>query len=1188
MIKKTANYANTTHNFVFQNIKKCDDKPLYYPAICILKNILQRGKPTRLSSFLQSKLGQIHLSEDFDSFTPLISGQNPKWNNLIRGDVYKNNFPARYFYDTLIPQYFEEYPFIQQLIAPEVPINFITQVEVEEFIDQQVDFYLPQASLVIEIDGVGHDKTEDEKRDVFLKKYGIETIRFTTNEVNNQGIEFLSKIDLIKKRIINISKFIDEKINNNKKNDNTLIEYVPSINDYKKAFDLEIFNSENKYLKVTAIIRFQLLIIELIENSILTINDDLTFWEFEVKTDTKFDFISLALDDLIQWIKNILQLHKVKHDKIDYKFTIVDEFSEKNNLKIDFSLFQRYTDFNLTDEKIIFVRNDYFDFYLNYEVNSINEIKFIQYSAIDYFIISASPPINYNFNFDNTENCDKRALSFFLENIFGYNSFRDGQIQIIANCLRGNSTIGLLPTGGGKSICFQLPIFLQPGISFVVCPIKSLMFDQKVDLNKLQITRVEHLTSNDKGRKKEAISRNFQDGKYQFLFISPERFQQKVFRDYLTTIQKKFQFIYAVIDEVHCLSEWGHDFRVSYLNLAKSINKFTSDEIRYIALTATASIKVLEDIKIELKIKSENVVTLTEYSRPELEFEVISDEKNKYRTLKLLLDQLIDKYNFSKESGDDSDSGIIFTNSVNGKDGCFQVSKKLSIGLNFPVEYFSGQAPRDVDKDEFEKYKEKVQNDFKNNDLPLLLATKAFGMGVNKKNVSFTIHYGIPGSMESLYQEAGRAGRDKERYIVTKAKSYVLFAEHTDEEDIGFLWNQSTSIEELKEKCSKLVGDLNSNVYLMTSSLEDIQKEFRIIREFYLMFIANNKEKFIFVSTKKFIFRYLNVNKEEVLISVNKDLTEKTIYRLVQLGVINDWTVENYHVGDYTIEINDYSINSIYDSLKYTIEKYDSNSIFDELISVDFKNNFTGCFEFELNDFDYLILRLLYWINDHFLYNRRQSLKNVYQVCQNFIHSTDDESTKKLDLKNTLESYFKFNESSYVLQYISENGLEFKRWFEVFQRLDGKQSRTDEVISLSEVLSLQSNLNRFLESYAANIGLNFISGIVRLLNDDFEDSDGRIRIQSSIDYIKSSNHFSSEDVTEIVKQSCNIIRTFNMKHRNVFSEFLIHNFDSNNNLLFIINEILEDEFSTQFLIQSANYKLTSLNNQIHEQYKGII
>ena len=182
MKKYSANYSYSNHNFVIQNLKGERISNKYLPAICILKNILQRGKPTLLSNYLQEELGLLHKEQDFKKAYPLIDRGPPNWERIIRGDEKGNYYPAKKFFEELIPKYFSEYEFIQQLIIPEIPINEITQVDIDEYVNQQVDFYLPQAYLIIEIDGSQHEKDiiKDKIRDSHTAKYGIQTVRIKT------------------------------------------------------------------------------------------------------------------------------------------------------------------------------------------------------------------------------------------------------------------------------------------------------------------------------------------------------------------------------------------------------------------------------------------------------------------------------------------------------------------------------------------------------------------------------------------------------------------------------------------------------------------------------------------------------------------------------------------------------------------------------------------------------------------------------------------------------------------------------------------------------------------------------------------------------------------------------------------------------------------------------------------------
>ena len=1172
MLRHTANYVHSNHNFVIQNISETRVDSEFIPAICVIKNILQRGKPTLMSTFLQGEIGEIHLHENYSNFVPLISNEAPKWERIIRGDEKRSNNPAKYFFDDLIPKYFVQYPFLQQLILPEVPINFITQIEVEEFHREQVDFYLPQAFLIIEIDGQHHDVRKDQIRDEHLKKFGNETIRFTTKEIESENEFFLEKIERIKHRIERWAENID-----NKNASGNLLEFVPSINDYNRIF-LDGIEDNDFRLIATAIIRFQILALDFFEFGHLKFEGD---FKIQLKTDFEYPFEELAMKDLQLWFENIFQLQKINVDFPKIDIERVSQFTGNNDLFIDFSIKKRYTDEFQNNPHIIFVRSDYFDHYLHYKLEHAVKPEIIGFRAYDFYKVSTCQPIKYKLVFQQENGLgDEAAMIFVMKNLFGkeYDKFRDGQLPIISNALNLNSTIGLLPTGGGKSLCFQLPIFLQPGISFVVCPIKSLMFDQKEDLLQNKITRIEHVTSKDDSFTKDLILKDFSIGKFQFIFIAPERFQIESFRNYLRKLRDDFNISFAVIDEVHCLSEWGHDFRTSYLNLSKTISKYCSDNIRFIALTATASLNVLKDIKLELGIKDEDVKTLTDYSRVELDFEVIADHDKKFNSLKSILAEESDKNQIFDLRGKDSNAGIIFTSTVNGHSGCANIARALSEHLKFKVDFFSGSPPKingvKQNEIEFDEYKTIVQDKFKRNEIPLIIATKAFGMGVNKSNVSYTIHYGIPGSMESLYQEAGRAGRDKERYQRNHARCYVLFTKNRLAESLDFLWDQNTSNSELKQRVNEIDGDLKSNLFMLQNSLEDETIEFEYINSLFLNHASPNKKN-VLIESKRIKIKVEDEEGIETEIG-NKSLTEKAIYRLTQLGIVEDWTVKDFFKGEYLVDFCNYSEQSIKESLIKTISKYSDKNVLDTLLSETYKEN--------RNITNQSIRALIKWVNNHFVYNRRQSLKNIYEACLNL---------KNTDFKYALENYFKFSESSFVLQHISENSFDFKKWFEVFYflRTEGqKQYRTDQVLNSNQLLNLQNNLGRFLESYSNNIGLNFISGILRLMNDDFENIDGKNRLEQSFNFlIENDWKLGKEERTEnfVLIETCKIVKTAKIETRNQLAIFFIDKIGKDLNAIKIINEHLDDEITSIYIINVLKKRLINVNQKIYEQIERI-
>ncbi|WP_347979408.1 DNA helicase RecQ [Lactococcus formosensis] len=315
-----------------------------------------------------------------------------------------------------------------------------------------------------------------------------------------------------------------------------------------------------------------------------------------------------------------------------------------------------------------------------------------------------------------------------LKEIFGYESFRQGQKQIIEQVLQGKDTLGILPTGAGKSICYQLPALLQEGVTLVVSPLISLMKDQ---VDQLNIANIPATFINSTVDEQEAYFRmqQIENGEVKILFVAPERFELESFNYFLQHLPIDL----VAIDEAHCISQWGHDFRPSYVTFAKRLADLPTTPT-LLALTATATPRVSADIQDLLRIATDNTVK-TGFLRENLRFEVVKG-KDKRDFLKSYL----------KEHTDES--GIIYANTRKEVE---EVTEWLNRN-NFPAKrYHAGLS---------EGERQKNQEDFLYDEVPIMVATNAFGMGINKSNVRFVIHYGMPATIEAYYQEAGRAGRD--------------------------------------------------------------------------------------------------------------------------------------------------------------------------------------------------------------------------------------------------------------------------------------------------------------------------------------------------------------------------------------------------------------------------------------------
>jgi ATP-dependent DNA helicase RecQ len=1050
MKKYSANYSYTNHNFVIQNLALTRNESEFLSAILIIKNLIQRGKPTLMSQYLQSIYGSLHKNEDkFKKPFVLIDQSHVLWHDTIKGDSSNNYFPARTFFEERINEDLSEFCFVKQLIIPEIEINQITQRDDENFRHQCVDFFLPQAYLVIEIDGQQHKeevgRINDSIRDNHLLLSKVLTVRIDSKDLEDRNEKYFQKIEQIKGQLEKFSRFL---------------------NLYKTNFNLKFDEIPEEITKTkllpTATIRFQILILELLECGKINLSD--SKWLFEVKNLDVIGYENHAIEDLFEWLHFLLKLQKIPFNEPEIEIKYVEDFSNSKCIKINFSLLRRWNDENVLNSDVFFIRTDYLDLFHNRNKNKLDRIN--------YFKLSTAPKVEYKLIF-NDEYDDLENLEFFLRNIFGYEKFNNGQISIIQNILENRTTIGLLPTGGGKSLTYQLACFLQPCVSFVVCPIKSLMYDQIKDLEIAYIQNIESINSDTIGAERTEILDNYSNGKYFFVFISPERFQTKDFRERLAAINSQLTFSYAVIDEVHCLSEWGHDFRTSYLNLSNTIKKYCPS-INFLGLTATASVNVLKDIQLEFNTEQNNVKTLTDYTRPELEFIVINDNGNKYQEALNIIKKQNEEHKIFDLEVENPKCGLIFTPNKQGNFGCSSLASKLQIDFNTRIEYYSGTKPNTYmgSDSEFDIYKQKVQNEFKINKFKLLSATKAFGMGINKKNINFTIHYGMPASMESLYQEAGRAGRDK-----SDAKCYVLLTKEKPETDLQIIFNPESSYEEIQSLTEKVKWDgqdVFRQIFLYQNGLDSISNELELVIRLHNTYSESGASKVIY-ATK---------------IASNKAKVEKAIYRLSNLGVISDWTVDDFFNGIFTVTYNIYTEESIKISLLKFIKKYVDDFEFDEHSErIKYSNILKDT---SLSNIERFVKILLQWSYDKFGTNRRTSLKNVYDNCSKYNESI----AGKESFKKSLEAYFKFTNATYILQHIAENNnKDIEKWFEVFY------DENKNFIKKNSIIDLKGNLQRFLESYQSNTGLNLVNGLTTLILEDSFDEIQENRFSQSFEAI---------------------------------------------------------------------------------------
>ena len=342
-----------------------------------------------------------------------------------------------------------------------------------------------------------------------------------------------------------------------------------------------------------------------------------------------------------------------------------------------------------------------------------------------------------------------------LKDVFGYTTFRPGQEKVIDLVLKGENVLAVMPTGAGKSMCYQIPALVNSGLTLVISPLISLMKDQ-IDSLKQNGINAAALNSATPQEEVNPILRQAYEGKIKLLYVTPERLAMDYFRYQLNFLDISL----VAVDEAHCISQWGHDFRPAYRQIMDGVKSIKSNP-NISALTATATPSVQKDIAEQLQIPNKNYV-ITSFARPNLSFKVVDNPKN---TNLYLLDYIKKHPN---------ESGIIYASTRKHVE---ELTDYLAQNGILTASYHAGLSNEE---------RSDVQDAFQFDKVQVIVATNAFGMGIDKRNVRFVIHANSTPNLESYYQEAGRAGRDGERcegimiYHPKDIRLYRWFIEQSD------------------------------------------------------------------------------------------------------------------------------------------------------------------------------------------------------------------------------------------------------------------------------------------------------------------------------------------------------------------------------------------------------------------------
>lgn len=901
-------------------------------------------------------------------------------------------------------------------------------------------------------------------------------------------------------------------------------------------FSYDNFQNSNlissvEYLAPIAIARLQKTIIEALMTGKISIEQ--TVWNVLV-IEKDVPCAAIAFEDLKQMFNHLTAFSKdysdMKFPKVNLEIICPEKYlKSKLHLKtepsieathqqlqnfydmvIDVSVLQQsdYSEDSFTQFKSI--DNCYF------KIRSANIKRSPRYiytsDAIEYLpLVSKDGQGNYK---DIPET--REHLQYFLQLLFRKEDFLPGQLAILDRALQNKCVIGLLPTGGGKSLTYQLAGMLQPGVTLIIDPLRSLMKDQYDGLIKVGIDSCTFINSTLDAKEKEIRTEQMQKSQVQFVFLSPERLCIYDFREALKVMRDMHvYFSYGVIDEVHCVSEWGHDFRFSYLHLGRNLYNYVlpknlENRVTLFGLTATASFDVLADVERELSgngafpLDADTIIRYENTNRLELQYKIervpnqgflnhwdVYQAKNNQvsnyiNEIPILLNELleadsinyikqrfierenldevvnqkeIDKINSSDlntEIPDDwlqpqqnyNQSGIVFCPHRQGSIGVDDstkrgLSKALTQGLDFAQigTCKGGDDTNDQDK-------------FINNKLPIMVATKAFGMGIDKANVRFTINVNMSSSLEGFVQEAGRAGRDRRMALAT-----ILYSDfgNVDSDVQMYFHNKNfTSIQHEKRVLHHL---------LSVSPINYIIPNDNVVIGFLTTFLGSQVgSESIFLIPYIDNDQYFGLDKYEYI--------SKAIYRMCCIGLIDDFT-QDYANRRFRIVTKRKADGDYYKALKRFLMRYYSEDRAEE--EIEKVTYYRG-----ENEVHKCLGYLTEFIYDKIAVKRKRAIDDMRDFCIQGLDNTRDWKEVNEDLKDFI--YYYFNSKYAKKDYKASND-------ELFSLVDdtdeGKNSPKDIVSKYMRVVDIADSA---FAGETPNDNIKHLHGAIKLIRRSLTDT----------------------------------------------------------------------------------------------------
>ncbi|MFI3228758.1 MAG: RecQ family ATP-dependent DNA helicase [Bacillota bacterium] len=1094
MQKYSAGYVNINPNFVIQNLEIIKEQEA--PILAVINNILTRGFPTIPSRFLKQCFGNCEFST-INKAKYKLNFNNVNWDNVIKGGIKSN--PAKEFYNNVLSE------LLGKTFIAECPITNIV-AGLNSDTSQCVDFYSPLYKTAIEVDGSQHSENneqriKDHKRNRMLSNNNINIVRIATHSIFSSATE---------NKLLALSK----------------------VQEYDEAISSNVCVSNQVEYYLLAI-RLQMLLLGLYKNSVLHLNDNKIQLNFVLKENFDKSIISVCVQDFYMWLENIANIHNYEFTMPEISINIFENcvnMSKEEGVNAFISIYDVYSATN-EYKNIYYIMNDYF----LYEEELVSDKSTYGYKKNYYHHIDTTS------EFKITKEHHAKNLLFILQNVSDiYNEYRENQLDIIIECLNKRSVIGVLPTGAGKSLCYQISALLITGLTLVVSPLKILMNDQHENLReKLGITNAVYLNS--------STYKNidvFADNKSFITILSPERFFNLRFESAL--LNKQIGFI--VIDEAHCMSEWGHDFRTSYLCLSHNLKRLLPQHAHLMALTGTASQRVFDDIDCEFstyKKARTNAVFASDMRRNNLNVIVrrVDNGLNEMYNLMIanIAGTLIDINDYKT---------IVFTKKVRSYIAYDSACKTLveTIRKEFYEKFNETRYSYYAGGNNMEDNEQvRLLKNFKSNNSPLkvVFASKAFGMGVDIPDLRKTIHYGLPSSFESLYQQIGRAGRDGQQsdcYIYFQKDPQVildkLFAEPTP------------SIKEI-EAYYLLLDELQTNFYFILSSNIDEAVEISLVARLIEGITRTIAKHCTSISLSTIVYAMAkNINNEHlrnILIDKNGDMNsnasiivEKALYRLFLLGEINMWSIvydSNLSNPTYAnLSLTNYSEKEKLNLLGHHIEKYETTFRYSE--------------KYKDNTFYNRLQFLVQWTNENYLSERIRTMRTLYEQCINF---TDSNSFMQY------VSYYFANDSVYVR--LIDRNCPINLWISAIK---------------ANIQKTKAGLARLLESYDKIMALNYVSGITRLQLGEFMHSDGKRRLMLALDDIKI--YLSESDRKTLFFKT---YETIAKSYRNTFVSLWLEVFAED---LKYIHRTTNNEVAENYIVVDFAQKLVKIGGTINDKF----